>query len=84
MAKNKQLNHKKILSHYTYIICYKSHILDNYIIITSYYRQLSADNKMKNHKINPCFVSIEGPKNRAYKTGIDIMLFILLFVENCL
>jgi len=40
-----------------------------YVFIASYYRQLSVDIKMKNHKI---------------KTGINIMILILIFIENCL
>ena len=27
---------------------------------------------------------LEGPKARANKSGIDFMIFILIFVENCL
>ncbi len=38
-----------------------------YIFIASYYRQLSADIKMKNYTI---------------KTGINFMIFILIFIEN--
>ncbi len=39
---------------------------------------------MKNFKIKTSFVSREGPKARADKTGINFMIFILIFVENCL
>ncbi len=39
-------------------------------IITSYYRQSSADLKIKKAQDN--------------KTGIDFRIFILIFVENCL
>ena len=37
---------------------------------------------MKNYKNKTSFISSEGPK--AKKTGINIMIFILIFVENCL
>ena len=42
------------------------------IFIASYYRQLAAcaDIRMKNYKIKTSFVSLEGPKARANKTGI--------------
>ena len=39
---------------------------------------------MKNYKIETSFVSPDGPKALAYKTGINFMIFILMFVENCL
>ena len=39
---------------------------------------------MKNYKIKPSFVRPEGPKARANKTSINIMIFILIFVKNCL
>ena len=55
-----------------------------YIFIASYYRQLSADIKMKNNKIKTSFVSREGLKAQADKTGIKFRIFILIFVENCL
>ncbi len=55
-----------------------------YIFIASYYRQLSADKKMKKFKIKTSFVSRKGTKARADKTGINFMIFILIFVENCL
>ena len=38
---------------------------------------------MKNYKINSIFVGPEGPKGRSSKTGIDFIIFILLFVDNC-
>ncbi len=50
-----------------------------YIIIASYYRQLSADIKMKKYKINNFFISHAGAKAQVNKTGIN---FILIFVEN--
>ena len=40
-----------------------------YLFIASYYRQLSADIKMKNFKIKTSVVSCEGPKARGDKTG---------------
>ncbi len=39
---------------------------------------------MKNYTIETNFVSHEGTKARAEKTGINFMIFILIFVENCL
>ena len=36
---------------------------------------------MKNYKIKPSFVSTKGAKCRSNKTGIDFMIFILIFVE---
>ena len=39
---------------------------------------------MKKIKIETRMYSLEGPKARANKTGINFMIFILLFVENCL
>ena len=50
--------------------------------IASYYRQLSADTKIKNLKIKTSFVSPEGPKARAKDTGNNINILILIFVEN--
>ncbi len=46
-----------------------------YIFIASYYRQLSMNIKMKNDKIKTY---------GANKTGINVLIFILSFVENCL
>ena len=46
------------------------------------YKQLSVE--MKNYKIKTNFVSSEGPKARANKTGINFMILIFIFVENCL
>ena len=37
---------------------------------------------MKNHKIKTVFDSTEGPKVHANKTGIDFMIFILIFLVN--
>ena len=39
---------------------------------------------MKKYKIKISFVRPEGPKGRANKTVIGFMIFILIFVENCL
>ncbi len=47
-----------------------------------YYRQLSADIKMKKYKIQTSFACQEGPEARTNKTGIDFIIFILLLVEN--
>ena len=44
-----------------------------YLFIASYYRQLSADIKMKNHKIKTSQVSPKGTKAQANKTGINIL-----------
>ena len=62
---------------------YFSHMkLSAGIVIESYYRQFSTDIKIIKYKINPSFDSPEEPKARANKTGINIMIFILIFVEN--
>ena len=53
------------------------------VIIASYYRQLSADMKMKNFKTKTSFCKPEGPKAQGNKTGINFMMIILMFVENC-
>ena len=37
---------------------------------------------MKNFKIKTSFVSTEGPKAQDNKTGINLMIFILIFVDN--
>ncbi len=42
---------------------------------------ISAESKMKN-KIKTSLVSTEGPK--VNKTAINFMIFILIFIENCL
>ena len=42
--------------------------------IATYYRQLSADIKMKSYEIKPSFVSPQEPKARGNKTGIDILI----------
>ncbi len=49
-----------------------------------YYRQLSADIEMKNYMIKPSFVSYDGLTAWDNKTGISLVIFILIFVENCL
>ena len=46
------------------------------LFITLYYRQLSADIKIKSFKIKVSFVIPEWRKAWANKTGIDIMFFI--------
>ena len=55
-----------------------------YIFIASYYRQLSVDFQMKNYTIKTSIVSPEGPKARADKIGFNFMIFIMIFVENCM
>ena len=40
--------------------------------IASYYRQLSADIKIKNHKIKTSFISSEGRKAWTYITLIQV------------
>ena len=50
----------------------------------SYYKQISVDIKMKNYNIKTSFVGPEGMKAWAYKTGINFMIFLFKFVENCL
>ena len=39
---------------------------------------------MKNFNIKTSFDSLERPKTWANNTGINVMIFILIFVENCL
>ena len=46
--------------------------------IASYYRQLSADIKMKNYKIKTSLVRPEGSNARANKTCINFMIFLFL------
>ena len=50
----------------------------------SYYRQLSLDIEIINYENKRSFVRPEKPKAQANKTGINFMLFILTFVDNCL
>ena len=38
---------------------------------------------MKKYKIKTIFLAPKGPKTRANNAGIDIMIFILIFVKNC-
>ena len=38
---------------------------------------------MKNYRINTSFVSPEDTQVRANKTGINLMILILIFKENC-
>ena len=51
------------------------------LFIACYYRQFSKDIK---DKIKASFVSPEGLKDQTNKTDIDFLVFILVFVENCL
>ena len=39
---------------------------------------------MKNLKMETSLVSLEMPEGRTNKTGINFMILILIFVENCL
>ena len=39
---------------------------------------------MKNYKIRTSFVSRKEPKALGNKTGINFMIFTLIFVEKCL
>ena len=52
-----------------------------YLFIGLYYRQHSVDIQIK---IKTSFVRSEGPMNRDIKTCINFIIFILIFVENCL
>ena len=47
-----------------------------YLYITSYYKQLSADIKIKNYKIKTSFVSTDWPKAQTNETGIILIIFI--------
>ena len=47
-------------------------------------REHSANVKMKNFKIKNNFVKFDRQNARANQTSINFMIFILLFVENCL
>ena len=47
---------------------------------TLYYRQLSADSKIRNYEINSSFVSYKGLKARAYKTGMIDNYYHLYFL----
>ena len=44
-----------------------------YLIIVSYFRQLSADINMKNFEIKTSFVSTEGVKAQTNKTDTNFM-----------
>ena len=48
------------------------------------YRQLSVDIKIKYYRIKASIASPEGPMVWANKTGINFMIFILMFMENLL
>ena len=66
-----------------FTIIHNGELKSRIVIFASYYRQLSADIKMKNNKIKICFVGNAGPKVRAYKTGNNFMIFNLIFMEYC-
>ena len=51
-----------------------SFIFKERLVITSLYRQLSVESKMKNFKIDSSFVSIEEPTAWANKSDIDISI----------
>ncbi len=55
-----------------------------WLFIALYYRQLSTDIRMKNYKIKTSFVNLRGSRSLANKSGINLMIFILLIVKNCL
>ena len=57
----------------------KKMIDNSFFFIASYYRKLFADIKINNLNIKPVLI-----KAQANKTGINFMIFILIFVENCL
>ena len=40
--------------------------------------------KMKNNKIKTSFGSIEGTKAWTNKTGIEFVISVLIYLENCL
>ena len=65
---------------HTYSIAIFAELLRLKTLIASYYRQLSANIKMKNYKHNFILVGPEGPKALANQTSIDIL--ILLFAET--
>ena len=50
-------------------------------MLKSYYIDLSTDSKIKNIRLKPDLLD---PMSKANKTGINLMIFILKFVENCL
>ena len=53
------------------------------LFIASYFRQLSADIKMKKkYETKTGFVRPERLKIRANKTGINFMILILIFLGN--
>ena len=52
--------------------------------LKEWYKTVSADINMKNQKIKTSVVKPEGPKAKVSKTGIDFMIFILIFVKNSL
>ena len=58
-----------------------NHIISIYRIV---FRQVTADIKRKKYKIKTSFVRPEELKARANKTGLNFIIFILIFMENCL
>ncbi len=67
----------------------KTHILDvvQRIVYTLggwVYIQSFNKKAMKSYKIKTRIVGPEGPKSWASKTGINVMILILIFVEKCL
>ena len=64
-----------ILTANNYIFWFKQYLI---LFMASYYRQLSADIKMINYKNKISNVRLDGQQ----KTGINFMIFILIFVEN--
>ncbi len=63
------------------MFCFSRSVIIYYIYIESYYRQLSADIKMKNYRIKTIVFSLKRPKALAKKTGINFMVF-FIFVFN--
>ena len=53
-----------------------------YLFITLYYRQLSADIKMLNNKIKTSFFRYKWLEAHANKTVIEMMIFSLIFVRG--
>ena len=52
------------------------------IVITSYYRQLSADIQMKNKKLKTSLVNIERAKALANITSINFLILILILKKK--
>ena len=65
---------------YYFIVCVFIHNLRTFVISYlshPYYRHLSADNLIKNFKIETSFVGLGVPKAQADKTGIIVMILII-------